>query len=379
MSKIVLKGMSWSHMRGMAPMVATADVYSKKNPLVSFTWDGRSLQDFESQPLKELAETYDVIVIDHPHLGEAVAAGLLLDLSQTNHTQQLHRIAAQSVGKSHISYSINGGQYALAIDAAAPVACYRPDLIQTPPTDWQQVISLAQSGRVAVPLRSPHALMMFFWIANALHMPIATDTEHLMADTHIAEVLDIFSDFTAHIPIWCYSSDPIALLDAMADTASQIAYCPHIYGYINYAHTGFRDNVILFDNIVPLQNGTIGGSVLGGTGIAVSALSKHQDIATSYAFEIASAPCQTEVWVQRSGQPGNKMAWTHPDCNAITHNFMHNTLQTLERAWVRPRYNGYLQFQTRSSDILCDFLKGDRNTSQTIQKLQHLYRRTRIL
>ncbi len=372
MSKIMIKGMSWSHTRGTAPMYATSNIYSTQHPDVTFTWDERSLQDFESQPLRELAETYDLIVIDHPHVGEAVAQGLLADFNKTPYIQQLQHIAQNAVGKSHESYCIDGGQYALAIDTACPVACYRPDMLDCVPTDWQQVLDVAQTGKVAIPLRSPHALMLFFWIANAYQLPIAPNTDIFMAKSHMAQVLDTCKDISTYLDDSCYISDPIAILNTMAQDESCIAYCPHIYGYINYAHQGFRDNVILFDDIVPLNN-KVGGSVLGGTGIAISALSKHQDIAIDYAIQIASTPCQTQHWVQNGGQPGHKMAWTDATCNRLSNNFMTHTLKTLENAWLRPRYNGYLSFQANGSDIICDFLQQKADKDTTIHNLQYLY------
>lgn len=233
---------------------------------------------------------------------------------------------------------------------------------------------MARDGSVAIPLRSPHALMLFFWVANALKIPLLTSPDTFMADDNIATVLNHMRDLTDHISSDCYDSDPIAVLDAMAHNDTTTLYCPHIYGYINYSWTGFRDNVVVFDNIVPLNTGEkIGGTVLGGTGIAVSALSNHRDIAVQYALEIASAPCQSDIWVRSGGQPGNKVAWQDENSNRLTHNFMHNTLTTLENAWLRPRYNGYLTFQSRGSDLVCDFLRGATDQTTTIHALQTLY------
>src|SRR5690606_22482026 len=65
-SGIALKGMTWSHPRGYDPMVACAQDWLEQTG-VSIEWDKRSLQDFESFPVEELARRYDLIVIDHPH------------------------------------------------------------------------------------------------------------------------------------------------------------------------------------------------------------------------------------------------------------------------------------------------------------------------
>ena len=71
-----LKGMTWSHPRGYDPMVATARPGQQKTG-VDIAWDKRSLQDFETFPVEELARQYDLIVIDHPHVGQITAEGCL--------------------------------------------------------------------------------------------------------------------------------------------------------------------------------------------------------------------------------------------------------------------------------------------------------------
>lgn len=49
-----LKGMTWSHPRGFDPMVACSGDWLAKTG-VAIDWDKRSLQDFESFPVEELA------------------------------------------------------------------------------------------------------------------------------------------------------------------------------------------------------------------------------------------------------------------------------------------------------------------------------------
>lgn len=74
-----LKGMTWSHPRGYDPMVACSALWNEKTG-VSIEWDKRSLQGFESFPVEELARAYDLIVIDHPHVGQITAEGCLAPL-----------------------------------------------------------------------------------------------------------------------------------------------------------------------------------------------------------------------------------------------------------------------------------------------------------
>ena len=78
---ITLKGMTWDHARGFDPMVATSKEYSKKNQNVKIEWDKRPLQAFADRPIELMAYDYDLIVIDHPHVGEASSKGLLLEIT----------------------------------------------------------------------------------------------------------------------------------------------------------------------------------------------------------------------------------------------------------------------------------------------------------
>ena len=79
MSAITLKGMTWSHPRGYDPMVACSKLWQEQTG-ATVEWDKRSLQDFESFPVEELAREYDLIVIDHPHVGQITRENCLLPL-----------------------------------------------------------------------------------------------------------------------------------------------------------------------------------------------------------------------------------------------------------------------------------------------------------
>ena len=108
--------MTWNHPRGLDPLNAHAVEYAKRHG-VNIAWDARSLEDFEAFPLDELAEKYDLMVIDHPHVGMAAASGCLLPFDASIHFD--------TVGKSHESYHYERRQWALAIDAATQVSARR--------------------------------------------------------------------------------------------------------------------------------------------------------------------------------------------------------------------------------------------------------------
>ncbi|NJL92738.1 MAG: hypothetical protein HC915_02895 [Anaerolineae bacterium] len=128
---ITLRGITWDHPRGYAPLEALAPIYAARYG-VQLTWERRSLKSFGATPLDALAAEYDVLVMDHPHVGMAVARQCLLPLDSLLDAALLETLASQSAGPSHASYHYAGQQWALALDAATHTSAWRPDLT-TPP------------------------------------------------------------------------------------------------------------------------------------------------------------------------------------------------------------------------------------------------------
>src|SRR4051812_13910322 len=151
-SPTVLRGMTWNHTRGYLPLVATAQRFSELNPEIEVVWEKRSLKAFEEFPVERLAADYDLLVFDHPFTGYAAKHGPLLPLDEHLPSSFLADQAANSVGGSHASYLFGGHQWALAIDAAAPISFWREDLIVSlglaVPGTWEELVALARAGHV---------------------------------------------------------------------------------------------------------------------------------------------------------------------------------------------------------------------------------------
>ncbi|HYF12465.1 MAG TPA: carbohydrate ABC transporter substrate-binding protein, partial [Actinomycetota bacterium] len=75
---IELRGTTWDHPRGLGGVSAVAEAYGRAHPDIRVSWEVRSLQAFADHPVERLAETYDLIVLDHPSVGEAATAGCLV-------------------------------------------------------------------------------------------------------------------------------------------------------------------------------------------------------------------------------------------------------------------------------------------------------------
>jgi len=377
MAEVHLRGMTWDHSRGYDPMLATSATYSAAHPGVTITWEKRSLQAFADLPIGAMSDSYDLMVIDHPHVGEVARGGQLLALDGQGRDDELAALAASSVGQSHPSYAFDGRQWALAIDTATPVACYRPDLLDQAPTRWDQVLDLARMGQVGFALIPINALMTFFGLARNMNYPIAEGSDHLLAPAHGAHVLDLLREITALVDPRCLTLDPIGIYEWMGRHAEAPAYSPFGYGYTNYSRPGYCAHPLVFADAPGIGDNGPRGTVLGGTGIAVSARCAYPDIAVHYAYWIAGADCQKGLYFTSGGQPGHAAAWDDDVCNAACASFFRNTRATLDSAWLRPRYDGYMQFQDRGGDIVHACLRGEISPEQALAALDAAYRESR--
>ena len=375
--KITLRGMTWDHSRGVDPMLATSAQFSKTHPSVEIIWEKRSLQAFADRPIGEMAAEYDFMVIDHPHVGEVAGSGQLVAFDTLGRPDELAKLAEQSVGASHPSYNFNGHQWGLAIDAATPVAAFRPDLLDAAPTRWDEVMTLAAAGRVAMALIPINTLMTFFGLARNQGFAVAEDPDRLMNREEAEQVLGLILDLAELMDPKCLSLDPIGVLEWMGRTADAPAYSPFGYGYTNYSREAYCRFPLVFADAPGLGENGPQGTVIGGTGIAISSQCKYIDIAADYAFWIAGAECQTGLFFESGGQPGNAAAWESDCTNTACHDFFRNTRETLETSWLRPRYDGYMGFQDRGGDILHACLRGEASVTETLDQLDAAYRESR--
>lgn len=368
-----LRGMTWSHPRGYEPMVGTSLAWKEKTG-VEITWDKRSLEDFESFPVEDLARQYDLIVIDHPHVGRITAERCLLALDGPGRAAERRALAHGSVGESYASYTYDGHQWAFPIDAAAQVMAYRADLIARPPIHWDEVAALARHGRVILPLKPPHSLMSFFTLCANLGRPCATTGPGELIDAETgARAIEAIREVAAYGDDSAYDMDPIAASEAMAAAGSRLALMPLGYGYVSYAREGFRDRRLSFANIPSLGADGPKGSALGGTGIAVSAFSENAEAAIDYAYWVASAEVQRSLYARSGGQPGHAAAWDDDAVNAEAGGFYRETRATLQNAYMRPRYDGYIGFQDVASRRIIAGLRTKASATDIVAALNHLF------
>ncbi|MDP4251902.1 MAG: extracellular solute-binding protein [Bacteroidota bacterium] len=377
MGKIVLNGITWGHSRGITPLFATAQRFSELNPDIEINWKKRTLQEFADYPLEKLTKEYDLLIIDHPWVGCAAATKCVLPLDEYLSKKYLDDQLKNSVGFSHLSYYYSGHQWALAIDAAAPVASYRPDLLEkndsTVPHTWAEVISLARRGKLAVP-SIPIDLLMHFYMFCGAHGndPFLTEEEVIDSETGL-KALDSMKDLWSLVNKRMFDCNPIAIAELMTLT-DDYWYCPFAYGYSNYSRRGYARCLLKYTSLACFESSHHFRSTLGGTGLAVSSVSLNKEWAIRFGEWMVSPEVQSGLYAQNGGQPGHRSAWLDEEVNKCCNDYFRNTLSTVDQAFVRPRYNGYLLFQDEAGISLQKYLLQGGRSKKVLEEINQCYR-----
>jgi multiple sugar transport system substrate-binding protein len=378
MEKIILKGITWGHSRGITPLLAFSQRFSELNPAIEIQWTKRSLQEFADFPLEKLTQQYDLLIIDHPWVGCAAATKSVLALEQYISKEYLQDQLDNSVGGSHQSYAFNQHQWALAIDAATPAASYRADLFEknnaTLPLTWDDLISLANDGKVAVPAIPIDLLMNFYMFCIAKgETPFKNEEEVISLETGKA-ALNMMHELYSRVDKKMFELNPIGVAELMTKS-DDYWYCPFAYCYSNYSREGYAEKILTYADIVQFNNVRF-RSTIGGTGLAISAFSQHKDIAVEFATSIVSSKCQSTFYIENGGQPGHKAAWISQKNNILCNDFFETLLPVMENGFIRPRYNGYLYFQDHAGDHIHQYLLHGGDEEDVLNQINCLYKKS---
>ena len=238
---ITLRGITWNHPRGLDPLLAANDVYRDVAPDVRVEWTTRSLSGFGEDPLIELAASYDLLVIDHPFVGDAAASTAFHPLDTLADPDVLLERSRASVGPSHASYDYAGHQWAFAIDAAAQVSADPRALRRRPDAgDVGRSVRARRHASTGRPLDGS---------ADVAGRPLRGDIHH--RQRYGARAVRRRTGVPAgprRARSWrllkrlCDASHPDALtwnpptlLDQMRDGV--VHYCPMLFGYSNYSRS----------------------------------------------------------------------------------------------------------------------------------------------
>ena len=370
-----LRGLAWDHRRCWGPLDASVESYRATQPETDIVWERRSLYEFGEGNLVAAAETYDLVIFDHPFVGDVARDRLMVPLDEFLSDRDRRHFEADSVGASWPSYQADGRQWALPIDAAAQVACCRPDLLEiyggAMPASLDEALALGHrlrgDGRyLGLPLVPTDALCLLLSLTAGAGAEAGTEGRFLPPDA-VSRAIDELRALAALAHPLSPSWNPIRCYDHMI-AHDDVVYVPYAFGYVNYA--GRAAPQLRFGNIprTPAR-----GALLGGAGIGVSAASPHRDAAIAYALYLCAPDYQRGGYVAHGGQPGSLAAWTDPAVNARTGAFFSDTLATLQGAYLRPTLPGALAFYRAATHEVSAAIAGERQAPELADWLNRTY------
>jgi multiple sugar transport system substrate-binding protein len=362
------RGLTWDHPRGYNALAAAADAA----PDVAIAWDRHSLEGFESRSIAEQCALYDLVVLDHPHVGEAVAADCLVPLEDLFASDELVQWRDAAIGPSLESYLYAGRHWALPLDAATQVMAYRRDFAEAPPASWDAVIALAERAPVALSLAGPHAALSFQSVCGALGAEPPQPRDGFLDRAVARLAYAILARLTGDATRRAAGLNPIAMLEGMASGDGPVL-CPLIYGYVNYSARG----AIAYADAPRGPGGRI-GTVLGGTGIAISRGASVTPQLLDHLRWLMSDAAQREFIPAHDGQPSLRSAWTDPQVDSAAGGFYSATRATIEAAQIRPRHDHAIAFQAEASALLRAGLLGESPADPVLDAVEAAYSRHHI-
>jgi multiple sugar transport system substrate-binding protein len=364
--------MTWQSRRAVDPLVASLPAFRAAHPGIGIEWTARSLAGFEFEPVEQLARRYDLIILDHPFMGDAARKGYLLSLDEA-----ITGSDSDYVGPSLATYRLDGHTYAVPVDAACQVAVFRPDLMQhldqPPPRTWEEVLELGQAAqrqglKLAIGLTGVHSLMTFFTLMAGLGQPCATSPdETLFGGPAASEALSLIRALLSFCPPQVLDWNSIKLHEMMV-AEDHFVYCPAVYCYATYAEADQR-RPLRFADLPGASGPSPKGSTIGGTGLAISAHCTSPEAALTYARFAANASTQLD-FARHHGQPARIEAFTDISVDQTFGGCFSATRASLEGSWIRPRYAGYLGFQEHGGQLIESHLRGDLGEAALLEKLR---------
>ncbi|TGQ77738.1 extracellular solute-binding protein [Mesorhizobium sp. M8A.F.Ca.ET.207.01.1.1] len=370
-----LRGLAWDHRRCWGPLDASVAPYCAGNPGLEIEWDRRSLYEFGEGALGPVLGTYDLVVFDHPFIGDIAQDELMVPFDACLSAEQMRFFEQDSVGASWRSYERNGRQWALPIDAACQVASYRPDLLERygpVPRMHDEVLELGRLARkdgkwLGLPSVPTDAMCMLLTLGRPQEAG-----EQFIARQRVEQAIAQLRELAALSHPDSSKWNPIRCYDHMI-AHDDVVYVPFAFGYVNY--TAKTDGPYLRFADVPTPGSA--GALLGGAGIGVSAQSKHKQAATDYALFLCSPDYQRGDYVKAGGQPGSLAAWKDAEVNALSGGFFSATLRTITSSYLRPTHPGFIAFFRECAPYAAAAIAGEVSAADLTDLVNRLYRETR--
>ena len=93
----------------------------------------------------------------------------------------------------------------------------------------------------------------------------------------------------------------------------------------------------------------------------------------------ASPKIQRTLFFENGGQPGHRAAWEDAEVNRRSNDYFRNTLPALDRAYLRPRFPGYLHFQDLAGAPIREYLMRGGDERSVLADLKRLFAEAKTL
>jgi len=330
-------------------------------------------------PIESLIERYDLITIDHPYMGQADKNGLLLKLDEHLSEDQIKTFETEALGQCFKIYQYNNHLYAGPIDAAALVGAFRKDLLESaglslPLTqdELKRFYAKVPSGYSVAWALCPTDIWCTFLTLCAQNAGRDFIHETQIDSKTGAETLDELKYHLDFLHPESINWNPIQILDRMGNE-DEIIYSPYLFGYTNYSRVGYTKNLLSFTNS-PLGSRKDISTIMGGVGLAVSAVTKNPSLAANFVAYVVGAEMQTGIFTKNGGQPANKLAWQSAENDKLYNCFFSDTMLTIENAYIRPQHPVWNQFQEQGADIIHEGLLKNTSSDRIMRQLNERYK-----
>ncbi|MEV8467525.1 hypothetical protein AB0T83_12125 [Fluviibacterium sp. DFM31] len=365
---MMLAGMTWDHARAYDCLVAASERFAAERG-TAISWKKRSLQAFADEPIEQIARAYDLVILDHPHVGQISASGCLLELPDFPDP------AATSLGGSVESYIWNSKTWSYPIDAACQMAVVRADLGGAFPAHWEDVLEDAGRFSLVTPLLPVDAFdLMLSMLASRGEADLPVSPQAFCSEANGLFNLKVLKALFRMGPSEATDWNPIRVLELLS-TSNDFAGSPALFGYINYARPGFRPHQLTYHNLPGFRGHGMPRGILGGAGIGVSAFCAHPEEAIAFAQWVTSEPIQSSVYIENEGQPAHLGTWNRLRHTPRYAGFLDGAYDTITHAWTRPRDDWFLHFVDDICEIFPAFFLKDRAEEDMLADINALYRK----
>ncbi len=388
---ITLRGRTWASRRGYGGLAASAEAYTQLRPDVQVEWEQLDFDELFYDSRRQFVTgsvNFDLLMIDHPWVGELAVNGWLVDMDELLTSVQQLDLDEDADRSSLEAYRYDDGAcarlWSLPVDGACQILAFRPELVGTAvdqlPGDWDSFLALGESLHeppdhcaYTHQFGGPNHFLTLLGIAAALgDAPYSSPSRGLHRDAG-ARGLDILRRIW-ELSIESQVESPDTLVHRtfpLMMAEDRAAMCPGVFAYItHYGGEGERQLAIADMPVMPETGKRT--SLLGGMGLAIASASPHRDAAWEYATFVMSREVQGGVFVENGGQPGRVSALTSGYADAECAGFGPVLAAALDDCYIRPTPPGWHRAERAGGDVVSRFLAGEVAERETLAELDRV-------